>query len=315
MNQKFKEEVDLGLNSKPKYLSSKYFYDEIGDGLFRDIMNLPEYYLTRAEYEIFQNQNREIINALSLDPEIRFELIELGAGDGLKTKELFKGLLSGKYKFDYIPIDISQNALDLLEKSLQEEMPEVSVYPRQGEYFDVLSALKESKRKKVILFLGSNMGNMLDEQSHDFIYQLGSNLKPGDILFLGLDLIKSQEIVLPAYNDSAGVTRKFNLNLLNRINKELGANFDLNNFEHIPEYSEEEGIAKSFICSKQDQTVAIQALDQTIYFEKGERIFVEISRKYNDDILNSILLETDFAIVQKFTDSKNYFADYVIQRS
>ena len=315
MNQMFKEEVDLGLSSKPKYLSSKYFYDEIGDALFREIMNLPEYYLTRAEFEIFQNQNKDIINTLSLDPDVRFELIELGAGDGLKTKELFKGLLLGGYQFDYIPIDISQNALDLLDKSLQEEMPGVSVYPKQGEYFEVLSTLKESNRKKVILFLGSNIGNMLDEQSHDFIYQLGSNLNSGDILYLGLDLIKSKEIVLPAYNDSAGVTRRFNLNLLRRINKELGANFDINAFEHVPEYSENEGIAKSYIRSKHEQSVEIKALNKMISFEKGELIFVEISRKYNDEILKSILLETDFSIIHKFTDSNNYFADYVIQRS
>ena len=227
----FKKEVEKGLNENPKTLPSKYFYDKIGDALFVEIMNMPEYYLTRCELDIFQNKTEEIINAFGVQKDVYFELIELGAGDGTKTKELLKSLDNQSYSFDYFPIDISSNALDLLEKDLNKELPNVSVKTKQGDYFKVLASLKESEKPKIILFLGSNLGNMTDDLAAEFIYNLGANLRAGDKLLLGVDLIKAKEIVLPAYNDSKGITAKFNLNLLERINNELGGNFDLNYFD------------------------------------------------------------------------------------
>jgi len=156
---------------------------------------------------------------------------------------------------------------------------------------------------------------MTDDLASQFIYDLGTNLKPNDKLLLGVDLIKSKEIVLPAYNDKDGITSDFNMNLLDRINTDLGADFDLNHFEHAPEYDEKEGIAKSFISSTVKQKIHISSLNKSFEFKAGEKIHTEISRKYSDTVLANILKSTDFSIKNKFTDSKNYFADYVLLRN
>lgn len=314
MKEQFNMEVDRGLSSSPKTLPSKYFYDKKGDALFVQIMNMPEYYLTRAEFEIFKEQNEEIIEALDIKQNKYFELIELGPGDGTKTKELLKTLVSGNYDFDYLPVDISQNALDQLEQSLEKELPEVSVKKKQGDYFSMLESLKEVKQQKVIFFLGSNIGNLTDTEAADFIYKLGANLRSGDKLLLGVDLIKSEAIVGPAYDDPKGITKMFNLNLLHRINNELDGNFSLDSFVHKPEYSEEEGIARSFIESSKDQTVRINGNANAYFLKKGEKIHTEISRKYNDKIIKNIIKSTDFRISGKLTDSKNYFSDYILTR-
>ena len=314
MIEQFKSDVLDGLESEPKTLSSKYFYDDIGDGLFQKIMALPEYYLTRAELEIFQSQAKDIVATFGMDKNQPFELIELGAGDGTKTIEILKELLSQNYTFDYVPIDISDHALLGLQKRLARELPELSVMPKQGMYFGVLSDLKKSSKPKVILFLGSNIGNLLDDKAKEFMYQLGANLQAGDKILLGVDSVKSKEIVLPAYDDSQGVTAAFNLNLLTRINKEMDADFIISQFEHCPEYEEHEGIAKSFIKSKINQTVYIGALDRAYNFRAGEKIHTEVSRKYNDDILDNILQQTDLSRHSKFSDSKKLFFDYILER-
>lgn len=315
MKETFKKEVQQGLESEPKTLPSKYFYDKKGDALFVEIMNLPEYYLTRSELDIFKNKTQKIIDVLGLENNTYFELIELGAGDGLKTKELLKSLVTQHYDFDYFPIDISSNALSHLKEDLEIEIPNLSVKTQQGDYFEVLDSLKLSKKPKVILFLGSNIGNMTDEQAAQFIYKLGANINSGDRLLLGVDLIKSKEIVGPAYNDSKGVTAAFNMNLLDRINKELGGNFNLDQFEHQPEYNEKEGIAKSFIVSTAKQTVTIESIGKSFEFAKGEKIHTEISRKYNDELIKQIIADTDFKLHVKIMDIKAYFADYILTRN
>lgn len=314
MNEAFKKDIRIGLESNPKTLPSKYFYDKIGDALFVKIMNLPEYYLTRSELDIFANKTQELIDAFDINKDTHFELIELGAGDGLKTKELLRELKTQKFKFDYFPIDISNNALELLQQDLNHEMPNLSVKIKQGDYFEVLASLKESHQSKVVLFLGSNMGNMLDERAAEFIYKLGANLQAGDKLLLGVDLIKSKDIVLPAYNDSQGITAKFNLNLLDRINKELDANFNISQFKHQPEYTEEEGIAKSYIVSTANQDVEIKSIGKTYHFTEGEKIHTEISRKYNNQLIETIIENTDFSLQTKIMDNKEYFADYILSR-
>ncbi|MDN3667426.1 L-histidine N(alpha)-methyltransferase [Algibacter miyuki] len=314
MIENFKNEVNKGLESNPKTLPSKYFYDKKGDALFVEIMNLPEYYLTRCELDIFQNKTQELVDAFGVKPNTYFELIELGAGDGTKTKELLKLLDSENYSFDYFPIDISSNALGLLEQDLNKELPNVSVQTKQGDYFEILATLKDSKKPKIVLFLGSNIGNMTDDLAAKFIYNLGANLQAGDKLLLGVDLIKANEIVRPAYNDSKGITAKFNLNLLDRINNELDGDFNLNHFKHQPEYDKNEGIAKSFIESTIDQTVEIKAIGKTYKLAEGEKIHTEISRKYNDKLVEKIIANTDFNLEAKIQDNKGYFADYILTR-
>lgn len=314
MTNTFKEDVRKGLEQPLKTLPSKYFYDKKGDALFVEIMNLPEYYLTRCELEIFQNKTNALIEALQLKTNIHFELIELGAGDGLKTKHLLKALKDQHFNFEYIPIDISANALQLLQKDLNKTLPNVAVTPKQGDYFEVLASLKHNNKPKVILFLGSNIGNMDDVIAQQFIYNLSANLQKNDMLLLGVDLIKSEDIVLPAYNDSKGITAQFNLNILERINNELEANFNLDYFEHLPKYDAVNGIAESYILSTKAQTVSIKAMNATFDFDEGEKIHTEISRKYNDKLIHSVIANTDFTIEDKILDSKAYFADYILKR-
>ncbi|WP_027880638.1 L-histidine N(alpha)-methyltransferase [Mesoflavibacter zeaxanthinifaciens] len=314
MTNTFKEDVRKGLEQPLKTLPSKYFYDKKGDALFVEIMNLPEYYLTRCELEIFQNKTNALIEALQLKTNSHFELIELGAGDGLKTKHLLKALIDQHFNFEYIPIDISANALQLLQKDLNKTLPNVAVTPKQGDYFEVLASLKHNNKPKVILFLGSNIGNMDDVIAQQFIYNLSANLQKNDMLLLGVDLIKSEDIVLPAYNDSKGITAQFNLNILERINNELEANFNLDNFEHLPKYDAVKGIAESYILSTKAQTVSIKAMNATFDFDEGEKIHTEISRKYNDKLIHSVIANTDFTIEDKILDSKAYFADYILKR-
>ena len=312
MIEQFRKDVIKGLSSDPKTLPSKYFYDKKGDELFVKIMNLPEYYLTRAEFEIFSTQTNQIIHLLEIKKDEPFQLIELGAGNGSKTKELLKALIEENYSFEYHPIDISQNALNGLEINLSKELPELVCCPKQGEYFQILEKLKSNDVPKIILFLGSNIGNMLDDQAHSFVYQLGASINKGDKLLLGVDLIKSKKIVFPAYNDSKGITAEFNLNLLDRINEDLKANFVRDNFTHSPEYDEKEGVAKSYIESTCDQKVYLA--NSVFHFQKGEKIHTEISRKYDDTVVQEILHNTDFGILSKLTDSNNYFADYILER-
>lgn len=313
-NTTFLNDVLEGFSQNPKYISSHYFYDKAGDELFQRIMNMPEYYLTQSELEIFRQQSDSFIASFNLNPNEEFELIELGAGDGQKTQHLLKALLVKNYQFKFIPVDISQNSLNVIQKRMENLFPFLQIEPQQGDYFEVLDFLFTSKKPKVILFIGSNLGNMKDDIARNFLAQIANHLKPNEKLLLGVDQIKSAEIVLPAYNDANGITRDFNLNLLKRINRELGADFDLENFEHAPEYIENEGIAKSYLRSKKAQTVYIKDLDQSFDFAENELIHTEISRKYNDKILQDLLSGSGLEITDKFLDSKKYFTDYMLTK-
>jgi uncharacterized SAM-dependent methyltransferase len=213
-----------------------------------------------------------------------------------------------------VPIDISQNALIKLKKNINDELPTVTIKIRQGDYFQVLDSLKNTHQPKVVLFLGSNLGNMPDEMAPRFLHNLGVNLGTGDKLLLGVDLIKAREIVLPSYNDRKGVTAAFNLNLLERINRELGGNFNIDNFSHQPEYNEGEGIAKSFLNSKASQKVNFKNSNKIFEFSEGEKILTEISRKYNDEIICGIVTKTDLRIIDKLTDRNCYFTDYILEK-
>lgn len=314
MDRNFQKDIDLGLSAPHKTLPSKYFYDKIGDALFIEIMNMPEYYLTKAEFDIFKNQNQQLITSLKLNKSDFFELIELGAGDGTKTKQLLKALDDQDYHFKYTPIDISDNALKQLKIAINEDLPNVAIHAKQGDYINILNSLKPFNHRLIVLFLGSNIGNLTDERAKKFIQDLSDHLKIGDMVLLGVDLIKPKSIVLPAYNDAQGITKRFNLNLLTRINNTMDADFDISTFEHQPEYDEKEGVARSYLVSTKDQTVSIKSLDKVFSFKKGEKIHMETSRKYNDQILNGLLKDTSLRISDRLTDSKHLFADYILEK-
>ncbi|WP_271784050.1 L-histidine N(alpha)-methyltransferase [Aquimarina algiphila] len=311
----FEKEVCEGLTAFPKYLSSKFFYDEVGDELFQQIMALPEYYLTRAEYEIFETHTSDILQSFDATKQ-GFDLIELGAGDGKKTKVLLKELLHQKYDFNYKPIDISENAVDGLVKNLKEEMPKIVVQGQIGEYFEILDRLKHmSDRKKVIMILGSNIGNLLHSRAIQFLKKLYNAMHPGDLLFMGFDQKKHPQKVLDAYNDKTGVTAAFNKNVLARINKELDGNFDLDKFMHWETYDPESGTAKSYLVSKEKQTVDINNLSLQVHFEAWESIHTEISQKYDDDTVKWLVEESGLSIVQTFSDQNNDYKDYLITKT
>ncbi|MDY8136577.1 L-histidine N(alpha)-methyltransferase [Aquimarina sp. 2201CG5-10] len=310
----FEKEVYEGLTAFPKYLSSKFFYDEVGDKLFQEIMNLPEYYLTRAEYEIFETHKADIVKSFDENQE-GFDLIELGAGDGKKTKVLLKELSDKNYDFTYNPIDISQNAIDGLVQNLNSEMPAISVQGQVGEYFEVLDRLQHiSDRKKVIMVLGSNIGNLMHSRAIQFLKQLCGVMNPGDLLFMGFDQKKHPQKVLDAYNDKTGVTAAFNKNVLTRINKELEGNFDLDAFIHWEVYDPESGTAKSYLVSTKKQTVDIDCLSLQVHFEAWESIHTEISQKYDDDIVKWLAEESGLTIKGAFTDKENNYKDYLISK-
>ncbi len=313
MLDQFKTEVIEGLSKKQqKTLPSKYFYDKKGDELFVQIMALPEYYLTRAEMEIFQVKTKDLINALGLSKDKKYDIVELGAGDGTKTIHLLRELIKQNFDFEYLPVDISRNALQGIEKFIKRELPSLVVKSNHNDYFNALQDLKQNGRTKIILFLGSNIGNLTDELATEFIYQLGENLHNGDKIILGVDLKKSKDIVLPAYNDSKGITAQFNINLLDRINAELGANFVINQFVHAPVYDEINGIAVSYLKSLTDQKVVIG--ERTFNFQKDELIHTEVSRKYDDEVLKKILSKTDIRWENKILDSNQLFADYILEK-
>ncbi len=305
----FAIDIRSGLQSSPKTLPSMYFYDETGDALFQKIMDLDEYYLTRAEFEIFVRQKEEILKAF-LGGDEGFRLVELGAGDGTKTKVLLAHFLNEGIPFTYSPIDISGSVLEQLKDDLNGELPSLKVEPIAGEYFSALEALAANNTsKEVVLFLGSNIGNFDRDSGVDFLTHVGENLSSGDMLLIGFDLMKSPQKILSAYNDKEGVTKAFNLNLLTRINNDLGANFSIEDFDHFPTYDPLTGETKSHIVSKKAQTVYIEALDESFSFDAWEAIHTEVSQKYSHKMIESYALESGFEIVQNFVDSNQYFVD------
>ncbi|GGG53907.1 dimethylhistidine N-methyltransferase [Croceivirga lutea] len=309
----FAKEIKEGLTAFPKYLSSKYFYDEKGDALFQKIMALPEYYLTNCEFEILSTYTKHLAELFSKD-DSTFSLFELGAGDGKKTKILLKYLIDNNYNFDYRPIDISSNALSQLKSSINKEIPSVVVNPIQGTYFDTLKTIKdEQQNRKVILFLGSNIGNLLHKNAIAFLHQLRAAMHKKDLLLMGMDLKKNPQTVLDAYNDPTGVTAAFNKNILNRINSELGAKFDVEKFKHWEVYDPETGTAKSYLVSTCKQSIFIEELETVIEFEAWETIHTEISQKYDDQTVDWLAKASGFKVIADFCDSQSYFKNYIFQ--
>ncbi len=305
----FNADVLKGLSAEPKYLPSKYFYDDEGSRLFQQIMELPEYYLTRTEFEIFQTQKKEIFAAFA-EASKSFDLIELGAGDGTKTAVLIDYFLKQTTDFTYMPIDISQEAIDALTAKFKAEFPQLLMTPKTGDYFRILETLKTATEKpKIILFLGSNVGNFNGEQAVAFFRNLRGVMNDRDLLFVGFDLQKDPRVILNAYDDAQGITAQFNLNLLARINRELDADFDLQKFSHYAFYRPTECAARSFLISREPQTVHIKTLGKSFDFKAWEPIFMEISQKYNLEMIEDLAHASGFQVAKNFLDSQNYFAD------
>lgn len=307
----FLSDVISGLHQKPKKLYSKYFYDEKGDSLFQQIMEMPEYYLTDCELDIFKNKTAELLANIVLDGS-PFDLIELGAGDALKSAHLLTLMAENKIDFTYMPVDISGNILSVLERNLRKQIPSLDIQLLQGDYFKMLhKAMHASERRKVVLFLGGNIGNMEVEESYKFCTELHNNLKKGDLLITGFDFKKNPHTILKAYNDPKGITASFNLNLLARINRELGADFDIANFQHYQTYNPVSGACQSYLFSLKEQTVSIG--EHRFIFNENEFIYMEISQKYSQKDIDRLASESGFRIISQIPDSMNWFVDSVWQ--
>lgn len=307
----FYNDVISGLTAENKRLDSKYFYDAAGDALFQQIMQCPEYYLTGCEYEILSEQSRDIARTLcALSPA--FDVVELGAGDASKSAFLLRELLDMGLDYTYFPIDISGSMISYLERSLPEKLPGLQVHGLNGEYIDMLRASKLlTNRRRVVMFMGASIGNVPPAEASLFVRRLREQLLPGDILITGFDLKKHPQTILAAYNDGAGITREFNLNLLKRINRELGANFNVDQFEHYPTYDPGTGSCKSYLVSKQEQEVRIDG--NHIHFDKDEAVYMEISQKYSLAEIQRLGEQAGFKTVRHFADKKDWFVDAMWQ--
>jgi L-histidine N-alpha-methyltransferase len=304
----FAKDVLVGLSKHPKHLSSKYFYNDKGDELFQEIMHLPEYYPTRCEYEILNKNKAEFLKIFPHDNF--FQLIDLGAGDGLKTTLLLEYFLEQHADFEFTPIDISQNAIDKLVEKIHHKLPQLKTAGIATDYFEALNRFKEKKNvKKVVLFLGSNIGNFQLKEALVFLHKLHKSLNKGDFLLIGFDLKKDPRIIVSAYDDNKGITAAFNYNLLERMNEELDANFILSQFSHAPSYCPLTGELKSYIVSKCKQAVKIGRLNKTFHFDEWEAILTEYSNKYDLPGIESMAKDSGFEVVKNFLDKRCFFAD------
>jgi L-histidine Nalpha-methyltransferase len=306
---KFLSDVLKGLRSSPKYLFSKYFYDQKGDELFQKIMATDDYYLTNCEMEIFSKQTAAIAESVLKDDPL-LDVIEFGAGDATKSTFLLKELVKRNAISTYFPVDISKNIIDFLEKRLPEEIPQLNIHGLNGEYLQMLSQTnKFSTKRKLVLFLGANIGNFKFDEMPQFCKKLRGYLSENDMVLIGFDLKKDPRKILSAYDDKEGFTSLFNLNLLRRINHELNGDFNLKKFQHYATYDPENGACKSYLVSLIKQQVCIAG--EVINFEENETIFMEISQKYSMKQIDETAIACGFTPFAYFLDSKKYFVDVI----
>jgi L-histidine N-alpha-methyltransferase len=306
----FAEDISKGLHSEPKRISSKYFYDDKGSQIFQEITQLDEYYVTRTELDILK-QIKDILPDIVGKEEV--DIVELGVGDGHKTKILLESFLDKKIKVHFYPIDISAEAMTLLEDNIG-NMSNLDTHGLVGEYLEGMKYAREhSTNRQIVLFLGSNIGNFNREEGPRLLKKIQAILNPGDFLLIGFDLKKDIGLLTKAYSDSAGVTARFNYNLLERINKELKANFELINFNHFAHYNPELGAMESYLISKCEQDVWIEELKEKFHFKAFEPIHLEYSFKYLEQEILELSEKGGFKQVTNFKDENKYFIDSLWQ--
>jgi dimethylhistidine N-methyltransferase len=320
--EEFSNDVAMCLASKNKYLSPKYLYDKVGSQLFEQICIQPEYYLTRTEASILSKYASVISNLLGNN----IHIIELGSGSSSKTAILLSHFSSQKKRIYYFPIDISSTILAESAQRLKSQFPKASIVGIASDYnmgidraaAECKIAEKVEKKKKnnnnddisytkLVLFLGSSIGNFELIEARSLLRSVRQRLNASDFLLVGFDLQKDESVLSAAYNDKAGITAKFNLNLLARINRELGGNFELEKFEHYAFYNHEQNRMEMHLISKIDQQLYIGALGKTFSLKKGESIHTENSYKYSVNQIAALAEDCGFAIEKNFTDKKRWF--------
>lgn len=301
----FAEEVRAGLTATPKTLPPKYFYDALGSHLFEAICQLPEYYLTRAETEIFQRHAAEIVSAV---PQLT-SLAEFGSGSAVKSRFLLAAQLKRQPELHYQPIDISPEILTQSAADLLEHHAGLSITGYVCDYLQQMPPLERRADGRVlVLFLGSNIGNYTPAEARHVLRQIRQTMQPGDGFLLGADLLKERAVLEAAYDDALGVTAAFNLNVLLRINQQLGGDFNLRQFAHRAVFNAEQSRVEIFAVSRRAQTVHIAALNLTLNFAAGEMIHTENSHKFDAAQLADLAQATGFVPAQTWLDTQKQFS-------
>ena len=302
---KFKEDILEGLQKVQKTLPSKYFYDEEGDRIFQEIMAMDSYYLPRSEREIISKSGASIFKKIRSDQE-KIDVVELGAGDGSKTVELLRLGAQLNCIESYIPLDISSHILKVNKSTIENAVPNLLVEPLVGDFFITLANIKTEERKKLVLFMGSNIGNFSNEKAISFLQLLKNSLQPNDYVLIAFDLKKNPKTILKAYNDEEGITKRFNLNILHRMNRALDCKINVENFDHFPTYDPISGTMYSYLVSLKNQIIKIE--DVEIHFNQNEVIHTEISKKYSLSDVEQMMDEVGFETVVHFMDDNDFYS-------
>ncbi len=300
----FADEISEGLNQNSKFIQPKFFYDSIGSRLFEKICSLPEYYPTRTEISILKKLQSDLPNFLDGD----FRLIELGSGSSTKTRLILDILSKNQSKLEYFPIDISEILTESSELLLK-DYPKLKITGIIDTYDGGLEFLKDyDSKNNLIIFLGSSYGNFSPDDGLDFLIKINSMMKSNDLFLIGLDLVKDKNILESAYNDSQNITAEFNLNVLNRINNELDANFVLENFRHYSIYNDQKQRIEMYVESLLNQTVTIGKSSDQIYLKKNELIHTEFSHKFQIHQIENLLKQSGFNLIKIWLDDKQHYS-------
>ena len=299
------DEVMSGLSARTRCLPPKLFYDAAGSELFDQITETPEYYPTRTERAILQEFAGDMVQQAGNN----LTLVELGAGSASKTQVLIHALLRRQLRADFYPVDVSSSALQGALASLNGHFPRLRVTPIVADYTHHLPDLKQFPGRKLVLFLGSTIGNFEPDEAEEFLRNVRGSLQKGDALLIGFDLIKDTDVLYAAYNDAQGVTAAFNKNMLSRINRELGGSFDVDAFEHVAVWNKRKSRIEMHLESQYEQTVWIEDLGRGFHFDQDERIHTENSYKFNDRSIAKLLRRAGFKLERSWTDPKGWFCE------
>jgi L-histidine N-alpha-methyltransferase len=304
----FAKAVSAGLNASQRWLHCSYLYDARGSELFEQICDLPEYYPTRTEAAILEKHADEICDVTG-----PVTIIELGSGTSVKTDYLLAAYTSDTTSVRYVPVDVSESALRVAAQNIGERRPLVQFSGIVGTYESAFHLFREHS-PSLVVFLGSTIGNLNPAESSRFLSQLAGNMRSGDYFLLGIDLVKEVSVLEAAYNDSAGVTAEFTKNIFTRINRELGSSVDLDQIEHVAVYNPEWQRIEVSIEFLADQDVEVKPLGERFSIAAGERVLIEISRKFVLSETRDHIAQFGFSLNNVYTDDDEQFALLLMQR-
>ena len=288
-------------------MPTQYLYDDLGSKLFEEICETEEYYLTRTEKQILELNATEIVNEV-----LPSEIFEFGSGSSKKTKTLIAKVLKRNKKLTYFSFDISTKALKMSYNELNKISKSLHVQLIKGDFNNDMKRIKKGKKNRLYLFLGSTLGNFSNKIAINFLDNIANLMNKEDTFLLGVDKVKDEKIINSAYNDSKGITKKFNKNILNVINKEYKLNFNEKNFLHNAKFNLEKSQIEMYLESTVDHSVKLPN-NENLNIEKGEKILTEISRKFSEKTLRDLFSKANLEIKKSYTDNKKYFSLYLLK--